>query len=128
MFPENVTVIMGPSGAGKTSLLNVLLGKAQDYANVGGQVLLNQVEQSTESFRREVGFVPQDDIMHTELTVKETLTFQALLRLPPTWDRIKVGPCTNPATPRCAQMPADVFAALVARWFAACGRGRGGRV
>lgn len=43
MYPENVSVIMGPSGAGKTSLLSVLLGKAQDYATVDGSVLLNHV-------------------------------------------------------------------------------------
>mmetsp|Transcript_9620 Transcript_9620/g.29125 ORF Transcript_9620/g.29125 Transcript_9620/m.29125 type:complete len:963 (-) Transcript_9620:351-3239(-) len=89
IFPENVTVVMGPSGAGKSTLLNVLLGKTQDYV-VQGSILANQVEQSTGSFRREVGFVPQDDIMHAELTVRETLMFQALLRLPPDWSNRRV--------------------------------------
>lgn len=54
-----VTAIMGPSGAGKTSLLNTLAGKAQAYGRVSGAVLVNGVPDRLERFAAVMGFVPQ---------------------------------------------------------------------
>ena len=76
-----VTAVMGPSGAGKTTFLNTLAGKAT-YGQTTGTVLINGVMQNTSRFSNIIGFVPQEDIMHRELTVKEILTTYAWLRQP----------------------------------------------
>ncbi|CAE7470428.1 ABCG24 [Symbiodinium pilosum] len=55
--------ILGPSGAGKTSLMNVLCGKA-NYAYVSGRVCFNGQEGNYEDYKTVMGFVPQDDIVH----------------------------------------------------------------
>jgi len=73
--------ILGPSGAGKTSLMNVLCGKAS-YANVSGTVRFNGVEGNYEEYKTVMGFVPQDDIVHEGLTVGEQIRFSADLRNP----------------------------------------------
>ncbi|CAI0396048.1 unnamed protein product [Linum tenue] len=57
---------MGPSGSGKTTLLNLLSGKIKS--------------ETTGSIT--IGFVTQDDVVFPHLTVKETLTYSALLQLP----------------------------------------------
>merc|ERR1712185_544406 len=73
---------MGPSGAGKTTLMNTLAGRAT-YGKAFGTLLINGEPGSTvKQYSDLVGFVPQDDIMHTDLTVKENLTVYAKLRLP----------------------------------------------
>lgn len=73
--------ILGPSGAGKTSLMNVLCGKAS-YAHVSGTVRFNGVEGNYEEYKTVMGFVPQDDIVHEGLTVGEQIRFSADLRNP----------------------------------------------
>ena len=80
-----LTAIMGPSGAGKTSFLNVVSGKAAAYGNVGGQLLINGLEEQEgiSKYKRSVGFVPQEDTMLREMSAKEILTFSARMRLPP---------------------------------------------
>ncbi|CAB4016980.1 white-brown complex homolog 30, partial [Paramuricea clavata] len=77
-----VTAVMGPSGAGKTTFLNTLSGKAY-YGNANGKILFNnEVVRGIKQFRSITGFVPQEDTMHRNLTVHEVLYYQALLRLP----------------------------------------------
>lgn len=75
--------IMGASGAGKTTLLSMLSGRCGD-ASLQGELLLNGVRvvpwQMAE-LRPLIGYVPQDDVMHTCLTVRENIEFQAELRL-----------------------------------------------
>ena len=84
----SVTAIMGPSGSGKSTFLNVLSGRARAYGKVEGTVRVNGAEVKSfaaspdTSFRRAVGFVPQDDVCHEDLTVRENLKFSAYLRLP----------------------------------------------
>jgi ABC-type multidrug transport system ATPase subunit len=82
IYAGTVTAIMGPSGAGKSSFLNALSGKARAYGAVEGDVLLNGVKANVFDYPDIVGFVPQTDIMHGELTVREVLTFCARFRLP----------------------------------------------
>ena len=77
-----MTAIMGPSGCGKTTMLNILREKA-GYGIIGGSLKVTDGKSefdSIEPFKRIVGFVPQDDIMHSELTVAEAITFASLLK------------------------------------------------
>ncbi len=76
------TVITGPSGSGKTTLLLALAGYERPSRGgvlLGGEDLLEHYGR----LRRVLGYVPQDDIMHKELTVAESLYYAARLRLPP---------------------------------------------
>ena len=81
IYPSEFVGLMGPSGAGKSTLMNVLNGYTPPHA---GQVLVNgrSLYQHFDEFRGMIGFVPQDDIMHPELTVREALFYSARIRLP----------------------------------------------
>ena len=81
VFPTEFVGLMGPSGAGKTTLMNALNGYTRP---TGGQVLLNgnDLYECYAQFATYLGYVPQDDIIHRELTVGEALYFTARLRLP----------------------------------------------
>jgi ABC-type multidrug transport system ATPase subunit/pSer/pThr/pTyr-binding forkhead associated (FHA) protein len=72
--------VLGPSGSGKSTLLNVLNGMRRSRQ---GRVLVNQLElyQHIDSLKQSIGFVPQDDIIHRQLTVYRTLYYVARLRL-----------------------------------------------
>jgi len=71
--------IIGPSGAGKSSLLNTLSGLR---APERGAVFVDGEDIYSGYDPRSFGFVPQEDIVHPELTVSEALRFSARLRLP----------------------------------------------
>jgi len=71
--------IMGPSGAGKTTFMNVLCGKAT-YGRMGGEIEINGQNLEVREIKSVLGFVPQDDIVHEELTVREQIRFSAELR------------------------------------------------
>lgn len=73
--------LMGPSGAGKTTLMLAMNGYNPP---AGGRVLFGGRDLYThyDLFRLHIGYVPQDDIMHGDLTVKEALFYCARLRLP----------------------------------------------
>lgn len=79
--PGELVVVAGGSGAGKTTLLEALAGLAP---LAGGQVLFDGMDAHREAarFRSALGYVPQDDIVHAELTLERTLGFAAALRLP----------------------------------------------
>ncbi|KAL6640996.1 hypothetical protein ACP70R_019177 [Stipagrostis hirtigluma subsp. patula] len=80
LSPGRVTAIMGPSGAGKTTFLNAVLGKTSGYKK-DGIVLINGKPGSMQSYKKIIGFVPQDDIVHGNLTVEENLWFSLCCRL-----------------------------------------------
>lgn len=80
-----ILAVMGSSGAGKTSLLNLLAGRitTSKGAKATGAVCVNGQPRDYNSFKKLAAYVLQDDDMFAELTVEEQLTYAALLRLPP---------------------------------------------
>lgn len=78
--PGRLSAVMGPSGAGKTTFLSALAGKATGCKKTG-MILVNGKPESIYSYKRIIGFVPQDDIVHGNLTVEENLWFSARCRL-----------------------------------------------
>ncbi|XP_009763160.1 ABC transporter G family member 28-like [Nicotiana tabacum] len=80
LSPGRVSAVMGPSGAGKTTFLSALTGKAAGCTTTGS-VLINGKSDSIQSYKKIIGYVPQDDIVHGNLTVEENLWFSARCRL-----------------------------------------------
>jgi ABC-type multidrug transport system ATPase subunit len=80
-LPGDLIALMGPSGAGKTTLLTVLNGYLPPTS---GEVRVNgeNLYAIYDALRGSIGYVPQDDIVHPELTVKEAITYSAKFRLP----------------------------------------------
>lgn len=82
--PGLATFIMGSSGAGKTSLLNILADRVTSATNtwLSGNILLNdEVPVNKETFQKYCGYVQQDDVLFSTFTVIEALTFAARLKL-----------------------------------------------
>ncbi|XP_027365607.1 ABC transporter G family member 21-like [Abrus precatorius] len=77
--PGELTAMLGPSGSGKTTLLTALAGRLA--GKVSGTITYNGHSDPT-FMKRRIGFVSQDDVLYPHLTVLETLTYAALLRLP----------------------------------------------
>ncbi|XP_075489931.1 ABC transporter G family member 22-like isoform X2 [Primulina tabacum] len=82
VVPGEVLALMGPSGCGKTTLLSLLGGRVTEHL-IGGSITYNDQPYS-KSLKSRIGFVTQDDILFPNLTVRETLTYAARLRLPRT--------------------------------------------
>ncbi|MCL4693824.1 MAG: FHA domain-containing protein, partial [Candidatus Hydrogenedentes bacterium] len=79
--PGEFVGLLVPSGAGKSTLLKSLNGfTPPDY----GCVLLNETPlfPCYDMFRNSIGYVPQDDIVHSELSVESSLDYVSRLRLP----------------------------------------------
>jgi len=81
-LPGDLIALMGPSGAGKTTLLMTLNGYLPPSF---GQVRINGEDLYSiyDALRGSIGYVPQDDIVHPELTVWEAVRYSAKFRLPP---------------------------------------------
>ncbi|GMH52576.1 hypothetical protein TrRE_jg4903 [Triparma retinervis] len=78
---EGLTAIMGPSGAGKTSLLNILAGRVTPAK--GSTIFLDHRPlQQNSDIQSLSAYVQQDDCMLATQTVRETVEMAALLRLP----------------------------------------------
>lgn len=73
--------VIGPSGAGKSTLMNVMTGANRPTS---GSVRFDDqdISKNYEALRTRIGFVPQEDILHRTLTVRQALEFAARLRLP----------------------------------------------
>ncbi|MBX3227629.1 MAG: FHA domain-containing protein [Labilithrix sp.] len=80
-LPGDMIALMGPSGAGKTTLLMTLNGYLPPTS---GQVRINGEDLYAiyDALRGVIGYVPQDDIVHPELTVFEAVKYSARFRLP----------------------------------------------
>ena len=78
--PNEFVGLLGPSGAGKSTFMDALNGMRPAS---GGSVLINNLDlyQHLDSLKQSIGYVPQDDIIHRELTVYRTLYYVAKLRL-----------------------------------------------
>jgi ABC-type multidrug transport system ATPase subunit len=81
VFSGEVIAVVGPSGGGKTTLLSAIAGIAP--ADTGDVLLDGQdFHQLLANDRSIVGIVPQDDVVHPELTVEESLFYSGRLRFP----------------------------------------------
>jgi ABC-type multidrug transport system ATPase subunit len=82
IHPSEFVGLMGPSGSGKSTLMNALNGYTRPTE---GLVFINGLDlyANYDLFRGQIGYVPQDDIIHPDLTVKQALYYTARLRLPP---------------------------------------------
>lgn len=78
-----ITAIMGASGAGKTSLLNILACRIRPNrkANISGEVFSNFRPYTYKEFGEFANYVMQQDYLLETLTVRETLMFAASLSL-----------------------------------------------
>ena len=88
-LPGDFIALMGPSGAGKTTLLLTLNGYLPPTA---GQVRINGEDLYAiyDALRGSIGYVPQDDIVHPELTVFEAVRYSAKFRLPPDYSEEEI--------------------------------------
>jgi ABC-type multidrug transport system ATPase subunit len=79
--PGEFVTLLGPSGSGKSTLLDCLNGRRRA---TGGRVLANGEDfyRHFDNFRTSLGYVPQKDIVHTQLSVSRALLYTARLRLP----------------------------------------------
>lgn len=80
--PGTLTAVIGPSGAGKSTFARLVAGYTSPTT---GQVSFegHDVHAEYASLRSRIGMVPQDDVVHGQLTVRQTLMYAAELRLPP---------------------------------------------
>ncbi|XP_015443966.1 ATP-binding cassette sub-family G member 2 [Pteropus alecto] len=77
-----LNAILGPTGGGKSSLLDILAAR-KDPRGLSGDVLINGAPRPA-NFKCNSGYVVQDDVVMGTLTVRENLQFSAALRLPTT--------------------------------------------
>ncbi len=79
--PGEFVSLLGPSGSGKSTLMDALNGRRRA---TGGRVFANGEDfyRHFDSFRQSLGYVPQRDIIHTQLSVSRALAYTARLRLP----------------------------------------------
>lgn len=79
--PRSFVALVGGSGAGKSTLMDALNGQRPAQS---GQVLFNGEDyyQNLARYASQVGYVPQEDIVHRDLTVERALYYAAKLRLP----------------------------------------------
>ncbi len=93
--PGTMTAVMGPSGAGKTVLLNLLSGNLRPTPSPDGRqgrVTLNgsfDMHRDFHFLKHFIGFVPQDDIVIPELTVAQCLDYTLKLRYTDMQPRIR---------------------------------------
>ncbi|OLY80669.1 ABC transporter G family member 22 [Smittium mucronatum] len=75
-----LVALIGTSGVGKTTLLNVLAGRIEG-GNLSGIVRFNGKKRNKKTFKRGVAYVVQDDLLFPTLTTRETIEFAADFRL-----------------------------------------------
>ncbi len=80
--PSEFVCIIGSNGVGKSTLINIMAGRMLPSE---GAVLLNGVDlhANFEALKQNIAFVPQQDVLHESLTLRQALNYAARLRLPP---------------------------------------------
>jgi ABC-type multidrug transport system ATPase subunit len=80
--PSELVCVIGANGSGKSTLINILAGRALPSE---GTVWLNDVDlhANFEALKQDIAFVPQEDVLHEQLTLRQALGYVARLRLPP---------------------------------------------
>ncbi len=93
IYPREFVSLVGTSGAGKSTLLMALNG----FRRADGQVLVNgdDLYHQFDLYRTMIGYVPQDDIIHKNLTVASALRYAAQLRLPPDTSDEEIEQCID---------------------------------
>ncbi|MBI5294756.1 MAG: FHA domain-containing protein [Chloroflexi bacterium] len=81
-LPQEFIGLVGGSGAGKSTLMKALCGL---YSKTEGRILVEgeDLYNNYDAYRTMIGYMPQDDILHGDLTVEQALNYSARLRLPP---------------------------------------------
>lgn len=79
--PGILTALMGVSGAGKTTLMDVLAGR-KTGGYIEGDVRISGYPKLQETFARVSGYCEQNDIHSPQVTVRESLLYSGFLRLP----------------------------------------------
>eukprot|EP01129_Flabellula_baltica_P011981 TRINITY_DN533_c0_g1_i1.p1 TRINITY_DN533_c0_g1~~TRINITY_DN533_c0_g1_i1.p1 ORF type:complete len:665 (+),score=115.58 TRINITY_DN533_c0_g1_i1:100-2094(+) len=77
--PGEFMAIMGPTGSGKTTLLSILSDRVK--SGVTGDIIING-RAPTVNYKRQFGYIQQDDLMFGNLTVQQTFDFTANIALP----------------------------------------------
>jgi ABC transport system ATP-binding/permease protein len=80
--PSEFVAIIGANGSGKSTLMNIMAGRMLPS---DGTVLLNDgdLHANFEALKQDIAFVPQQDVLHEQLTLRQALDYAAQLRLPP---------------------------------------------
>ena len=79
--PGVLTALVGSSGAGKTTLMDVLAGR-KTGGYIEGEIKISGFPKEQRTFARISGYVEQNDIHSPQVTVEESLQFSSSLRLP----------------------------------------------
>lgn len=81
IYPGELVAILGGSGAGKTTFMNAVNGFEPATS---GRVFFNgnDLYKNYQSYKSQIGYVPQQDIVYDNLTMKDMLSYVAQLRLP----------------------------------------------
>ena len=82
ILPCEFVAIIGANGSGKSTLMNIMAGRMLPS---DGTVLLNDgdLHANFEALKQDIAFVPQQDVLHEQLTLRQALDYTAQLRLPP---------------------------------------------
>jgi ABC-type lipoprotein export system ATPase subunit len=82
IFPSEFVAIIGANGSGKSTLMNIIAGRVLPGE---GTVLLNggDLHANFRALKQDIAFVPQQDVLHEQLTLRQALDYTAQLRLPP---------------------------------------------
>ncbi|XP_022777195.1 ABC transporter G family member 36-like isoform X2 [Durio zibethinus] len=86
--PGVLTALMGVSGAGKTTLMDVLAGR-KTIGYIEGDVRIAGFPKKQETFARVSGYCEQTDIHSPQITVRESLIYSAFLRLPKETNKVE---------------------------------------